>query len=209
MAGESRFRESELLRHLFKTTVAGFIEEGLASGQRMSVDASLIEADAKVDANKQLSAPKEEWDAGRIDVEAAPRAVKEYLDTLDEAAFGAATPVKPEFTSYSYIASQWTAVRKGPAFFAYSENYFIDTDHGVVLDVEATRLIRQAEVGSSKTMLDRLNATFDLHPERLIADTAYGSGPMLGWLVDSKIAPHIPVIDKAGHLSGRIVLSSK
>lgn len=193
-----RFRESELLRHLFETTVARCIEEGLVSGQRMAVDASLIEADA----NKQFSASKEEWDTGQIDVDAAPRAVKEYLDTLDEAAFGAATDVQPKFTSFSDPASQWTAARKGPAFFAYSDNYLIDTDHGVILDVEATRSIRQAEVGSTKTMLDRVKARFDMHPERLIADTAYGSGPMLGWLVDRNIAPHIPVIDKAGRTDG-------
>jgi len=140
--------------------------------------------------------------SNRIDVEAAPRAVKEYLDTLDEAAFGAASDVKPKFTSFSDPASQWTAARKGPAFFAYSDNYLIDTDNGVILDVEATRSIRQAEVGSTKTMLERVKAKFDLHPERLIADTAYGSGPMLGWLVDRKISPHIPVIDKAGRTDG-------
>ncbi|WP_436399540.1 IS1182 family transposase [Roseobacter sp. S98] len=193
-----RFRESELLRHLFETTVTRCFEEGLVSGQRMAVDASLIEADA----NKQFSASKAEWDVGRIDVEAAPRAVKEYLNTLDEAAFGAASDVQPKFTSFSDPASQWTAARKGPAFFAYSDNYLIDTNHGVILDVEATRSIRQAEVGSTKTMLERVKARFDLHPERLIADTAYGSGPMLGWLVDRKIAPHIPVIDKAGRSDG-------
>lgn len=193
-----RFRESELLRHLFETTVTRCIEEGLVSGQRLAVDASLIEADA----NKQYSASMAEWDTDRIDVDAAPRAVREYLDTLDEAAFGAATPVKPKFTSYSDPASQWTAARKGPAFFAYSDNYLIDTDHGIIVDVEATRSIRQAEVGSTKTMLNRVKDRFDLHPERLIAETAYGSGPMLGWLVDQKIAPHIPVIDKAGRTDG-------
>ncbi|MEL6420676.1 MAG: IS1182 family transposase [Pseudomonadota bacterium] len=193
-----RFRESELLRHLFETTVARCIKEGLVSGQRMAVDASLIEADA----NKQFSASKEEWDINRIDVAAAPRAVREYLDTLDEAAFGTATDVQPKFTSFSDPASQWTAARKGPAFFAYSDNYLIDTDHGVILDVEATRSIRRAEVGSTKTMLNRVKDKFDLHPERLIADTAYGSGPMLGWLVDRKVAPHIPVIDKAGRSDG-------
>jgi len=75
-----RFRESELLRHLFETTVARCIEEGLVSGQRMAIDASLIEADA----NKQNSTPKEEWDASSIDPADAPRAVREYLDTLDE-----------------------------------------------------------------------------------------------------------------------------
>ena len=179
-------------------TVTRCIEEGLVSGQRMAVDASLIEADA----NKQNSTPKDEWDAALVDPADAPRAVREYLDTLDEAAFGAATPVKPKFTSHSDPASQWIAARKGPAFFSYSDNYLIDTDHGVIVDVEATRSIRQAEVGSTKTMLQRVMDKFDLHPECLIADTAYGSGQMLGWLVDRKIAPHIPVIDKAGRTDG-------
>ncbi len=110
--------------------------------------------------------------------------------------------VQPKFTSHSDPASQWTAARKGPAFFSYSENYLIDTDHGVIVDVEATRSIRQAEVGSTKTMLKRVKEQFDLHPERLIADTAYGTGPLLGWLVDRKIAPHIPVFDKSGRNDG-------
>ena len=193
-----RFRDSELLRHLFETTVARCIEEGLVSGQRMAIDASLIEADA----NKQNSTPKEEWDTGAIDPADALRAVREYLDTLDEAAFGAASEVQPKFTSHSDPASQWTAARKGPAFFSYSDNYLIDTDHGVIVDVEATRSIRQAEVGSTKTMLKRVKARFDLHPERLIADTAYGTAPMLGWLVDRKIAPHIPVLDNSGRNDG-------
>lgn len=68
--------------------------------------------------------------------------------------------------------------------------------------MEATRSIRQAEVGSTKTMLKRVKAKFDLHPERLIADTAYGTGLLLGWLVDRKIAPHIPVFDKSGRNDG-------
>ncbi len=193
-----RFRDSDLLRHLFETTVARCMAEGLVSGQRFAADASLIEADA----NKQNSTPKEDWDHSAIDPSEAPRAVTEYLDVLDAAAFGAASEVKPKFTSHSDPASQWTAARKGPAFFAYSTNYLIDTDHAVIVDVEATRSIRQAEVGSVRTMLDRVKDKFGLHPERIIADTAYGSGPMLGWLVDRKIAPHIPVIDKAGRTDG-------
>src|SRR5690606_12747610 len=121
---------------------------------------------------------------------------------LDDAAFGAASTVEPKFTSHSDPSSQWTAARKRPAFFAYSTNYLIDNDHAVIVGVEATRSIQQAEVGSVRTMLTRVRDTFDLHPERIIPDTAYGSGPMLGWLVDRKIAPHIPVIDKAGRTDG-------
>nr|WP_272848284.1 transposase [Paracoccus saliphilus] len=51
-------------------------------------------------------------------------------------------------------------------------------------------------------MLGRVKDRFDPYPERLIADTAYGTGPILGWLVDRKIAPHIPVFDKSGRADG-------
>lgn len=193
-----RFRESDLLRHLFEVTVARCISDGLVSGQHFAADASLIEADA----NKQNSTPKEKWDRSAIDPADAPRAVKEYLEALDDAAFGAATAVEPKFTSHSDPSSQWTAARKGPAFFAYSTNYLIDTDHSVIVDVEATRSIRQAEVRSVRTMLGRVEDRFDLHPERLIADAAYGSGPMLDWIVKQNIKPHIPVLDKAGRKDG-------
>ena len=193
-----RFRDSDLLRHLFETTVARCIADGLVSGQRFAADASLIEADA----NKQNSTPKEDWDVNTINPDDAPRAVREYLDVLDDAAFGAATTVEPKFTSHSDPSSQWTAARKGPAFFAYSTNYLIDTDDAVIVDVEASRSILSAEVGASRTMLDRVKDRFGLQPERLIADTAYGSAKNLGWLVEHGIAPHIPVIDKAGRPDG-------
>lgn len=194
-----RFRESDLLRHLFEAVVTRCIEEGLASGQRFAADASLIQADA----NRQNSSPQQDWAPEKIKPEEAPRAVREYLATLDDAAFGAASPVKPKFTSHSDPASQWTGARGGPAYFAYSANYLIDTDNGVILDVEASRSIRQAEVGAVQTMVDRVNDTFDLMPERLIADTAYGTAEMLDWLDRQRgIAPHIPVIDKSGRKDG-------
>jgi len=92
---------------------------------------------------------------------------------------------------------------RGPAFFAYADNYLIDVKFGVIIDVEASRAIRQAEVGAAKTMIERTEERFDLKPERLAADTAYGSGANLNWLVkDKKIAPHIPVIDKSKREDG-------
>jgi len=96
-----RFRDSDLLRHLFETTVARCMAEGLVSGQRFAADASLIEADA----NKQNSTAKEDWHHSAIDPSEAPRAVTEYLGVLDDAAFGAASEVEPKFTSHSDPAS--------------------------------------------------------------------------------------------------------
>ena len=74
---------------------------------------------------------------------------------------------------------------------------------GVIMDVEASRAIRQAEVGAAKTMIERTEERFGLKPERLAADTAYGSAANLNWLVnDKQIAPHIPVIDKSKREDG-------
>ena len=171
----------------------------MPKGQRLAVFASLIEADT----NRQNSTAKEEWEPDKIDPSDVSRAVREYLETLDDAAFGAATPVQPKFMSHSDPASQWTVARKGPAYFAYSANYMINTDHAVILDVEATRSVRQAELGAMQTMIDRTSDIFDIKPQRMIADTAYGTGPLLEWLVQERdIAPHIPVVDKSSRTDG-------
>jgi transposase len=194
-----RFRDSDLFRRLFEDVVARCIAEGLVGGERFAVDASLIRADA----NRQNATPIGEWPAEKLDPEDAPRAVREYLDTLDDAAFGAASEKTPKFTSHADPAAQWTGALKGPAFFAYADNYLIDTDHAIIVDVEATRAVRQAETGAAQTMIDRTMDRFGLYPERLIADTAYGTAPMLGWLVEERgIEPHIPVFDKSRRTDG-------
>ncbi|MGY4429581.1 hypothetical protein ACVWWO_002058 [Bradyrhizobium sp. F1.13.1] len=130
------------------------------------------------------------------------RAVKEYLATLNDTAWGAASDVVPKFISPSDPAAQWTGAHKGAAFFAYSDNYLIDVKFGVIVDVEASRAIRQAEVGAAKTIVERTEERFGLKPERLIGDTAYGAAPMLNWLVEEKgIGPHIPVFDKSKRMT--------
>ena len=92
---------------------------------------------------------------------------------------------------------------EGHAFFAYATNYLIDLDHAIIVDVEASRAIRQAKVGAARTMLDRTQEHFGLYPERLAADSAYGSAEMLGWLVhERRVEPHIPVFDKSERRDG-------
>jgi len=193
-----RFRESNVLRHLFETVVARCMNEGLVGAEGFAVDASLIAADA----NKQRSIQAGKWKPDHLK-EKAGRAVREYLATLDDAAFGAASPVQPKFVSPADPAAQWTGAHKGHAFFAYATNYLIDTDHGVIVDVEATRAIRQAEVGAARTMIERTEDRFGIKPDYLTADSAYGSAENLAWLVKQKqITPHIPVFDKSNRTDG-------
>jgi len=192
-ARHERFRDSDMFRQVFERVVEACIAAGLVGGEGFAVDASLIAADA----NKQRSIPGTEWRktcAG----ETASRPIREYLASLDDAAFGAASEVMPKFVSPSDPAAQWTGAMRGPAFFAYADNYLIDVKFGVIVDVKASRAIRQAEVGAAKAMIERTQERFDLKPAYLAADTAYGSAETLNWLVnDKKIEPHIPVIDKS------------
>jgi transposase len=190
-----RFRASDLLRRVFETVLRRCIDEGLVGGQNFAVDASLIKADA----NRQKGIEGEKWFAP----EAPSHAVDEYLAVLDDAAFGAATEVVPKFVSPADPAARWTGAHGGQAFFAYATNYLIDTDHAIIVDVEATTAIRQAEVLAAKRMIERAMERFDLYPARLMGDSAYGSAEMLGWLVDQHgIEPHVTVFDKSARKDG-------
>ena len=190
-----RFRDSDLLRKVFETTVERCIAEGLVGGGGFAADASMIKADA----NRQRSVPGSEWQAPEV----ANHAVREYLAVLDDAAFGAATPVVPKFISHADPGSRWTGANGGLAFFAYCTNYLIDLKHAVIVDVEATTAVRQAEVTAQQRMIDRTQECFGLWPERLSADTAYGSAENLAWLVHERgIEPHIAVFDKSQRTDG-------
>src|ERR1700731_207694 len=187
-----RFRDSDLLRRLFETVLQRCIDEGLVGGQGFAVDASLIQADAS-------DRTRVEGAAG-LPPDAVGRAVEEYIAVLDDAAFGAASEVTPKFIAPADPATRWTAAHRGPAFFAYSTNYLIDVDNAIIIDVEATTAIRQAEILAAKRMIERTIERFDLYPQRLIGDSAYGSAEMLNWLVNERgIEPHIPVFDKSQH----------
>jgi IS5 family transposase len=192
-----RFRDSDLFRRVFEAVLRRCIRERLVGGEGFAVDASLIKADA----NRQKGIEGEKG----LPTEATGRAIDEYLAVLDDAAFGAATEVTPKFVSPSDPAARWTGAHGGQAFFAYSTNYLIDTENAIIVDVEATTAIRQAEVLAAKRMLERTRDRFDLCPKRLLGDSAYGSAEMLGWLVDQqRIEPHVTVFDKSNRTDGTI-----
>ncbi len=114
-----RFRQSDALRQLFESVVQRCVAEGLVGAEGFAVDASLIAADA----NKQRSVPSNDWRPEELK-ENAVRAAREYLATLDDAAFGAASPVTPKFISRSDPAAQWTGAHKGHALLRLCRQLF-------------------------------------------------------------------------------------
>lgn len=201
-----RFRESEILRHIFERVVATCMASGLVKGEGFAVDASVMEANASRYHGK---APDElDW----TNAQRQKRAVAEYLAGLEAEAQDqegkdsrgggsdgtpAAKPDRkpPKVISPSDPSSAWTAKANKRVQFGYGLNYLIDIEHAVIVDVEPTPARTYDEVESTKVMLDRTERRFSLKPKRLAADTAYGTGRFLGWLVGRGIAPHIPVRD--------------
>ena len=184
-----RFRQSDALRFVFEAVLRRCMSEGLVQGEGFAVDASIIKADA----NRARNVPASDL-AQRRQGTQCNRAVREYLDALD-----VQNPVTED------APAQWTAAPGGPAFYAYSTNYLIDLSAGIIMDVEATPAHRTQEVESTRTMIDRVEQRFDIKPRRLVGDTAYGTAPLLGWMVESKkIEPHVPVWDKTVRKDGSL-----
>src|SRR4029078_172598 len=107
-----------------------------------------------------------------------------------------ATPpeVPAKSVSLTDPAARYTAAPGGPAFYAYSTNYLVDVRAGIIVDVEATPALRTGEVNATRTMIDRVEAEFNLKPTRLIGDMAYGAAKLLDWMINEKrIEPHVPV----------------
>ena len=208
-----RFRESEILRHIFERVVAACMAAGLVKGEGFAVDASVMEANASRYHGK---APDElDW----TDAQRQKRAVAEYLAGLEaegqteasgdsrgggsggEPAAKSARKL-PKVISPSDPSSAWTAKANKRVQFGYGLNYLIDVEHAIIVDVEATPARTFDEVAATRTMLERAERRLDLKPDWLAGDTAYGTGKLLAWLFGKNITPHIPVWERYPSVDG-------
>ena len=141
-----RFRESDLLRHIFERVVWTAMAMGLVKGEGFAVDASVLEANASRYHGK---APDElDW----TEKQRQTRAVAEYLAALDETAEPNPDRKVPKVISPSDPSSAWTAKANKRVQFGYGLNYLIDIENAVIVDVEATPARTYDEVAATKTI---------------------------------------------------------
>lgn len=197
-----RFRESDAFRRVFESVVRACLQAGLVDGETFVTDASVIEADARIARRAEGEKPPEDWS----DPTKVTRPVREYLDQLDKAAGYELLPGErdkpPKALSVTDPTAALTSKGKSKIAFAYGTNYLIDAKAAIIVDVEATPARGTAEVAATRLMIERAKERFDLHPEKLAADTAYGSGGNLAWLLAREITPHIPVLDRSSQTGG-------
>src|SRR5512145_669136 len=185
-----RFRDSDIFRQMFEAVVRACMDAGLVKGEGFAVDASVMEANA----SRYHGVPPEEADWSVP--ERQTRAVAEFLTAINDDDPNADRKL-PKVISPTDPCSAWTAKANKRVQFGYGLNYLIDIDNAVIVDVEATPARTYDEVEATKTMIDRTERCFDLKPKRLAADTAYGTGKFLAFVIGAGITPHIPVWDRS------------
>ena len=192
-----RFRDSDILRNVFEAVVRACMDAGLVKGEGFAADASVIEADASRYRGK--TADEIDWSVP----ERQTRAVAEFLTALDDEDIDADRKL-PKVISPVDPCSAWTAKANKRVQFGYGLNYLIDLENAIIVDVEATPARTYDEIAATKTMIKRTAERFGLKPSRLAADTAYGTGKFLGWLIGAGITPHIPVWDQSQRNDGTL-----
>jgi len=196
-----RFRESDVFRHVFELVVRRCMAAGLVGSEGFAIDASVVEADAS------RFSRIENAEAGWSHPKRQTRAVREYLAALDTDASPNNPEREPSALSPSDPCSAWTTKGRLRVQFAYGLNYLIDNEHAIIVDVEATPARISKEVAATKAMIARASERLGLHPKHLVGDKAYGTGRLLGWLVQRGIDPHITVWDKSDRDDGTLARS--
>jgi len=187
-----RFSDSSVFRDLFETIVQQCVNVGLVQGERLSVDGTVIAANAS---SKSRVSRDQLPEAAKVS-----RTLREYLIEVEATNPTPSSEESPPAQSGKISASDpdatWATKGGVPAQLSYYDNYLIDNESNIILDVEATPARFSQEAAAARTMIERAQTTFSIEPKSLGADKAYGSGQFLAWLLDQNIAPHIRVIDR-------------
>jgi hypothetical protein len=122
-------------------------------------------------------------------------AVREYLQELEQQ-----NPVEEPVHQQDQVSTtdpDSTYITKGgtPARLGYYDNYLVDNDSCVIVGVQATTARMSQETVAAKDMLTRFAQWQGRSPESVAADTTYGNGEFLQWLVDRSITPYMRTRD--------------
>ena len=178
-----RFQEWKLFEQLFEEIVARCLEAGLVRGDNLSVDGSLVEANAA----QQSRIPREQL----VEAAQVKRTVRQYLVELEEQ-----NPVEEPVHQQEQVSTtdpDATYATKGgtPARLGYYDNYLIDNPSCGIVGVQATAARMSQETVAAQDMIARFAQWQGRNPESVAADTTYGNGEFLQWLQERSITPYL------------------
>jgi len=183
----ARFQESNLFQELFEQIVRPCVEVGLVEGKHLSVDGSFVEANA----SQESRIPRAQLaEAAQVN-----QTVRQYLVELEQQ-----NPTEEPVHQQDQVSTtdpDSTYATKGgtPARLGYYDNYLVDNDSCVIVGVQATAARMSQETVAAQDMLTGFAAWQGREPQSLAADTTYGNGEFLQWLVDRGITPYMRTRD--------------
>src|SRR5215472_12510948 len=184
-----RFQESKLFEQLFEQIVGQCVEVGLVRGDHLSVDGSLVEANAA----KESRIPRQQLaEAAQVH-----QTLRQYLQELEQQ-----NPVEEAVHEQDLVSTtdpDSTYATKGgtPARLGYYDNYLVDNPSCVIVGVQATAARLSQETVAAQAMLTRFAQRLGRKPESVAADTTYGNGEFLQWLAERAITPYMRTRESA------------
>jgi transposase len=178
-----RFQQSKLFEELFEQIVRQCVGVGLVEGKHLSVDGSFVEANASKE-SEQLA------ETAQVN-----RTVRQYVAELEEQ-----NPLEEPVHQQDQVSTtdpDSTYATKGgtPARLGYYDNYLVDNHSCVIVGVQATAARMSQETVAAQDMLTRFAQWQGREPATVAADTTYGNGEFLQWLVDRSITPYMRTRD--------------
>ena len=198
-----RFRESGLYQEMFDEIVRQCVEKGLVSGKHLTVDSTLVKANASFRTMEPIV------------VKLHPR---QYLEQVEkenpqEGDKKDDEPWEPKGdlpyrgaklsnqTHRSRVDSDARITRKSnfsETYLGYSVSYLMDNRSRIILGADQNRPSRRADAETALALTRKARWVYKLKPKTVGADKGYATGQFVHELLEEKVLPHVPVMDTRG-----------
>lgn len=199
-----RFKESGIYQQIFDQIVLQCIEKGLVSGKHLTVDSTLVKANASFKNLEPIvvSLRPEQY----IDKVEKENPIVEEQDDNDE-------PWEPQGdypqsegkisnkTHRSTVDPDSRIARKSnfsETYLGHGVSYLMDNKRRIILGADRNLPNRNADAVAAIKLVSRLKWAYKLRPRTLGADKGYATGEFVHWLSEQEVIPHVPIMDARG-----------
>lgn len=199
-----RFNGSGIYQQMFDEIVGQCIEKGLVSGKHLTVDSTLVKANASFKTLEPVvvSLKPEEY----IDeLKRENPLVEEPDDNNDPWEPKGDYPIKgtkvSNKTHRSRVDPDSRIARKGnfsETHLGHGVSYLMDNKSRVIVGADQNLPNRKADAITAIELVGRIKWAYKLKPRTLGADKGYATGEFVHWLSEQEVIPHVPIMDHRG-----------
>lgn len=197
-----RFKESGIYQKIFDQIVKQCIDQGLVGGHHLTVDSTLVKANASMKTLEPIVVPlRPEQYLEKVTNDNPVR--EEEKPARDEA-----WEPKDDFTHNGKKVSNKTHRSKtdpdsriaGKSNFSethlgHAVSYVMDNRNRIIVGADRNLPNRNADAQIAIELVGRVKWAYQLEPSTLGADKGYATGVFVHWLREQGVTPHVPIMD--------------